>query len=355
MWGQWVGKIEGDFNGFATLNIDKDSINCGRLLFASDDQNLSFNAKAEVSIIAECLIISIKNIETYIKQPNRNIVFNNFTLNGTFKDESKLEVKLVSEGNIIRTAVLKKLEEHENYIEADESIGWDVFKTKIFDLKRNNKEFIFRGQENNKFKLETTFHRQNRRDLIRFAQNEVLELRKHLTASLNRTFNLLNNDDYSDLIYIAQHHGFPTPLLDWTDSPFVASFFAFHKLPKESKSGYVRIFAFDKVSWIKDVGTTFNNIDEPSPCLSPMTITSMNNSRALPQQSLVTFSNISNIEAFIKHHEKRNGKKYLTVYDIPYKDRNNAMRDLEIMGITAASLFVGLDGICSALKEKLYK
>lgn len=355
MWGQWVGNIKGDFNGFATLNIDKDSPNVGRILFKSSNSITSFYADAEVIINDTSLLINVSNINTYVTLHNQKFLFDQFSLEGTFENEKLLEGIIDVKANIIREFKFHKLEEHHDHINPIKNIPWDDFKREIFELKRNNPELIFRGQEDFKFKLETTFHRQNRRDLIRFGLSDITELRKHLTSSLNRTFNLAKTDDYSDLLYIAQHHGFPTPLLDWTDSPFVASFFAFHKLSKEKDKGKVRIFIFDKEEWIKDMGTRVYTIDEAEPCLSPMTIISMNNSRALPQQSLVTFSNISNIESFIHHKEIENKKSYLTVYDIPYSDRNKAMKDLQIMGITAASLFNGLDGVCSALKEKLFK
>jgi hypothetical protein len=385
MWGQWVGYI-GDL-GFVTLNIDKDKNLEGRLLVSNTkDAQLSFYANAKL-ILNETQNAPLSSLENYFKLIIDNVQIYNSNIERNKEDDfefckteyelnkeaAKLIAKLggpfVLEGMIsLRGALvvlsknseafdkechLSKLENtSENEIEATKTMSWSDFKAWALDEKYENDGLIFRGQESSLYKLETTFHRAGRRDLLRFGVEEVPLLNRNLSSELDRHFNL--NLDYSELLYIAQHHGFPTPLLDWTNSPFVAAYFAFHKIPKSTDKGRVRIYIFDKLKWGNQYGNGFHTIDEPGPCFAPFEVNSINNSRALPQQSLVTFSNISNIESYIRYREAEDKINYLTTVDINIEDRNKVMKDLEIMGITAATLFPGLDGVCQALKERLF-
>jgi hypothetical protein len=68
-----------------------------------------------------------------------------------------------------------------------------------------------------------------------------------------------------------------------------------------------------------------------------------------PHPASVT--NIDDIETYIRSLE-RPDVRYLRIIDLPVKERPRVMRDLSVMGITAGSLFPGIDGTCEALKEQ---
>jgi hypothetical protein len=78
------------------------------------------------------------------------------------------------------------------------------------------------------------------------------------------------------------------------------------------------------------------------------------NPRALPQQSISSVTNIDDLEGYLSEMERRSGKPFLRAIDLPVSERQIVMRELALMGITAGSLFPGLDGACLQLKERYF-
>jgi hypothetical protein len=72
----------------------------------------------------------------------------------------------------------------------------------------------------------------------------------------------------------------------------------------------------------------------------------------VPQQALSTVANVDDIEEFIAFNERQRKKTYLEVIDLPVVERAQIMQELSLMGITAGSMFPGLDGACEQLRER---
>jgi hypothetical protein len=66
-------------------------------------------------------------------------------------------------------------------------------------------------------------------------------------------------------------------------------------------------------------------------------------------------TNVDDLEDYIAAVELQLGKSFLRAIDIPAAERRTVMRELAIMGITAGSLFPGLDGACRQLKERFFE
>jgi hypothetical protein len=231
--------------------------------------------------------------------------------------------------------------------------SWEDFKKFVLTLEPYR--FAFRGHENNTWRLRTSFHRTGRASLIKFRTQDVPALHRHLSGLTTHQFNLADALDYAAFLSLAQHHGYPTPILDWTQSPFVAAYFAFKDLSRNNVTTdqKVRILVLDARGW--------SNTVERAVALMPgflhMTVLeplATNNPRALPQQSLSTVTNIDDLEQYIRGFEARYTRTYLTAIDMPASERRTVMQELALMGITAGSLFPGIDGACLQLKERFF-
>jgi hypothetical protein len=119
---------------------------------------------------------------------------------------------------------------------------------------------------------------------------------------------------------------------------------------KIGKNKRVRIFKIDLVEWNKLL--RFDKIFPIRPHVSILNALSFGNTRAIPQQSISTVTNVDDIENYIHEIEKIKGRTYLEVFELRASERCHVMQELALMGITAGSLFPGLDGACESLKER---
>ena len=81
---------------------------------------------------------------------------------------------------------------------------------------------------------------------------------------------------------------------------------------------------------------------------------SFENERAIPQQSVLSATNVDDIEWYITTHQQQTNNEYLVAFDIPKTERADVMNDLRLMGITAGSLFPSIDGVCREIKARMF-
>jgi len=241
------------------------------------------------------------------------------------------------------------------YVPLPSVTSWEQFKSYVCSLE--HRRHIFRGQRE-PLRLRTSFHRTGRADLRKFLDEDIQTLHRHLSLRTSHVFNLNVPQENGAFFNLVQHHGYPTPLLDWTYSPFVAAFFAYHKLRnsdaiKADPGKKVRIYVFDQKSW----RARFPQIPKLTPVkphFSIMEFIAIDNERLIPQQSISSLTNIDDIETYIRSTETTD-QKYLQIIDLPVSERPAVMEELSVMGITAGSLFPGFDGTCEELRERFFQ
>jgi hypothetical protein len=361
--GQWIGPFNGYSEGVVVLELDRVGVQSEGAIYAWFNQaNLpavailvkipTDKSEFDLELIAEPIHDGQIVRWDDIKDKYPGITF-----------EPKIKTKWKIKDDIIsvewesahgpgRAELSKSNAERSSQLTPDVKIqSWNQFKDYAISLEPQR--YVFRGQADSNWRLRTHFHRAGRFSLIKLIGIDIPQLHGHLSNLTQHHFRLVDPLENAAFYSLVQHHGYPTPLLDWTHSPFIAAFFAYRGLKTQSDLGdrKVRIFVFDQREW------QINNIRSQLICparphfsfLNPLAI---NNPRMVPQQALSTITNVDDIEHFIGFHERRVGKRFVQVIDLPAADRNQIMHELSLMGITAGSMFPGLDGACEQLKER---
>jgi hypothetical protein len=146
-----------------------------------------------------------------------------------------------------------------------------------------------RGHSSAEWGLETTLERSKHNESVRDYYHLILRIKTEVEAFTGHTWSgnpnvreldqlfsecydacsrafMKGEPRYAYMAFLRQH-GFPSPLLDWSGSPFVAAYFAF--APPVGDSGHVAIYAYqDRASNFKSDGNDKPSIRRLGPYVS---------------------------------------------------------------------------------------
>jgi FRG domain len=365
--GQWLGTFDG---GTIIVNIDErdlyyqgvayvlesdKNIPSVAVFFRTSNKDVSFHFRTDsIQAIDPTLgfVSAWENVKPHF--PSDATIYKYVDVEGSW-DRDHLTLSWKTDSGLTGGCVLPRSGADKPSEIVPLNQDWGAYKGYVSSL--NPRRYLFRGQ-NGTWRLRTSFHRSGRADLSRFLNEDIPTLHRHLSARTKHVFNLAIPDENGAFLNMVRHHGYPTPLLDWTYSPYVAAFFAYRKVSNEMAAAAgandkVRIFVFDQRQWKDDMNQVLFLVT-PGPHFSIGEFIAIENERMIPQQAASTVTNMDDIESYIRSKETE-AKKYISAIDLPVRERRRVIHDLRYMGITAGSLFPGMDGACEELAERNFE
>jgi len=174
--------------------------------------------------------------------------------------------------------------------------------------------------------------------------------------------------DYTewDWLFLMQHHGLPTRLLDWTESPLVALYFAVSFCPDSDGA----LYCLNPMSLNKESGIDFK-FDEELPCFDvdedldgylPSSVAREKTSRSRPVAALALRRaprHYAQMGVFTVFHrddtplDNVSSGKHVSKFIVPKEAKQKLSEELNLLKINEMTLFPELDRIAKYSKEVL--
>ncbi len=223
----------------------------------------------------------------------------------------------------------------------------------------------FRGQSYDQWPLSPRVFRE---DFV-FAAHKAFDLyRGYEQTAFNqfivKTKHLMKQQlSTSELYFLAQHHGLPTRLLDWTTNPLVALYFSVTEIKEKEKDGALYAF-FPRKNEMNDVvymQKESNRIDDylsgilsipPKIKVEPdypfKIIPSNSPGRILSQSSRFTLhsKNCETLDKLINDE--------IIKLIIPSNKKELIRKELSLLNINKSTIFLDIDSVVSDINDEIY-
>jgi hypothetical protein len=191
-------------------------------------------------------------------------------------------------------------------------------------------------------------------------KGKLKKIEKLLLKEFSRTsiaFREYKPTDSWDLLALAQHHGLPTRLLDWTYSALAALWFVVRKPAEKSESGKFEsgvvwvLCPFTEDFRLETHGASPLDNDARTLVFRPKAISP----RIVAQSGVFTVHKLIDGSRFIPLEKNRRYKNKLIKLLVPAAQFPSIRRELDMFNANASLLFPDLDGLCSHLSWRYTK
>lgn len=255
--------------------------------------------------------------------------------------------------------------------------AWEDFEEKVSELAQKRSErkseagqyissYLFRGHADSSWPLSSTLERFMNRMLTLEEYHRIVCATKPQVETFTGTkweqvptipqyLALIGKEAllppgtfpaYEYLVYL-RHHGFPSPLLDWTRSPYVAAYFAFRDVCSTAQSASIYAYCEYTAGHKSGSGS--------APAISGLGPYVRSHRRHFQQQSQYTICTVhrdgklcyaSHQDVFARNNEDQDE---LWKFNIPSSERTKVLKRLEQFNINAFSLFGSEDSLMETL------
>jgi hypothetical protein len=235
-------------------------------------------------------------------------------------------------------------------------VSWTEYKAIAGRDIELNGAVIYRGQRLSSWGLVSSVHRtalvRSIPELKGYADYMLPRVHDALEAWVGRSWDLKNSLGLAEFLAFVQHNGFPTPLLDWTESPYIAAYFAFEGVNHfNPQTEDVAVFAFNQAAWSSTFKQIYDFADF-TPHVSVLRPRLVGNHKLAVQQGCFTVTNVLDVEQHIRLNENEQ-RKFLTKYELDVRERPKVIRELSLMGISAIQLVPSVESVCKKAVEDL--